>query len=245
MSSCCPAADIAAGRQVKSARLDNLLASLDCARFASGTISQDTARTATSRLFSLPAADADPGFWRPLGDRLGGAWDKVYFGWPGLGREPPHPEVTGLDDLVRLVDARLDAGHVDLLAQSIGGLIALLVTLRHPGRIRRLVLSVTSAGVPMARLGAADWRDSYFREYPNAAPWLRDIRADLSAELPRITQPVLLLWGDRDPISPVAVGEYLHARLPNARLHIVRGGEHDVVAARADEVAPIIARHLA
>jgi pimeloyl-ACP methyl ester carboxylesterase len=201
--------------------------------------------TATSRLFFLPGAGADPGFWRPLGDRLGGAWDKVYFGWPGLGREPPHPEVRGLDDLVRLVEARLDAAPVDLLAQSMGGLIALLVTLRHPGRIRRLVLSVTSAGVPMARLGAADWRDSYFREYPSAAPWLRDIRADLSAELPRITQPVLLLWGDRDPISPVSVGEYLRARLPNAKLHVVRGGEHDVVAARADEVAPIIARHLA
>jgi hypothetical protein len=33
--------------------------------------------------------------------------------------------------------------------------------------------------------------------------------------------------------------------LPNAALRIVEGGEHDVVAARAGEVAPIIARHLA
>jgi pimeloyl-ACP methyl ester carboxylesterase len=201
--------------------------------------------TAMPRLFFLPGAGADPGFWRPAGDRLGNDRDKVYFGWPGLGHQPPDPAVRGLDDLVRRVEARLDAGTVDLLAQSMGGLIAMLVTLRHPEKIRRLVFSVTSAGVPMARLGASDWRVPYFREYPKAAPWLNDIAADLSAELPRITQPVLLLWGDRDPISPVSVGEYLLRLLPNARLYVVKGGEHDLVEARAEEIAPIIERHLA
>jgi pimeloyl-ACP methyl ester carboxylesterase len=201
--------------------------------------------TAMSRLFFLPGAGADPDFWRPVGDRLALASDKVYFGWPGLGHQPPHPGIGKLDDLVALVEAKLDEGPVDLLAQSIGGLIAMLVTLRHPGKIRRLVLSVTSAGAPMARLGAADWRESYNREYPGAAPWLRDVDADLSAELPRVTQPVLLLWGDSDPISPLSVGEYLRARLPKARLHIVRGGGHDLVEVRAEEVAPVIQRHLA
>jgi pimeloyl-ACP methyl ester carboxylesterase len=200
--------------------------------------------TAIPRLFFLPGAGADPGFWRPVGDRLPDAWDKVYFGWPGLGHQPPDPGVTELDDLVRLVEGRVDPRPVDLLAQSIGGFIAMLVTLRHPGKVRRLVLAVTSAGVPMARLGASDWREPYFREYPKAAPWLRDIRADLSAELPRITQPVLLLWSDRDPISPVSVGEHLRTLLPNARLHVVKGGEHDLVEARAEEVAPFIERHL-
>jgi pimeloyl-ACP methyl ester carboxylesterase len=201
--------------------------------------------TAVSRLFFLPGAGADPGFWRGVGDRLGDARDKVYFGWPGLGHQPPRPDASSLDDLVRLVETKLDSRPVDLLAQSIGGLIAMLVTLHHPGKVRRLVLSVTSAGVPMARLGASDWREGYYREYPDAASWPRDIRADLSGELPRVTQPVLLLWGDRDSISPVSVGEYLLALLPNARLHVVRGGEHDLVEARADEVTPIIERHLA
>lgn len=198
-----------------------------------------------TRLFFLPGAGADPGFWRPLGDRLALASDKVYFGWPGLGHQPPDPGVSKLDDLVALVEAELDERAVDLLAQSMGGLIAMLVALRHPRKVRRLVLSVTSAGVKMARLGAADWRESYYREYPEAAPWLRDIDADLSGELARITQPVLLLWGDSDPISPVSVGEYLRARFPNARLHLVKGGGHDLVEARTEEVAPIIERHLA
>jgi pimeloyl-ACP methyl ester carboxylesterase len=201
--------------------------------------------TAASRLFFLPGAGADSGFSRGVGDRLAARSDKVYFGWPGLGHQPPRPDVTSLDDLVRLVEAALDARQVDLLAQSMGGLIAMLVTLKHPAKVRRLVLSVTAAGVPMARLGASDWHGSYYREYPGAASWLRDIRANLSSELPRVTQPVLLLWGDKDPISPVSVGEYLLGLLPKARLHIVRGGEHDLVEARADEVVPVIERHLA
>lgn len=197
-----------------------------------------------TRLLFLPGAGADPGFWRPVGNRLPAQWDKVYFGWPGLGHQPPRPDVNSLGDLVRLVEAETGDGPIDLLAQSMGGLIAMLVALHHPARVRRLVLSVTSAGVPMVLFGASEWRQTYHRNYPDAAAWVRQVHADLSAELPRVTQPVLLLWGDSDPISPVSVGEYLRDLLPDARLHVVTGGDHDLVHARADEVAPLIEHHL-
>jgi pimeloyl-ACP methyl ester carboxylesterase len=96
----------------------------------------------------------------------------------------------------------------------------------------------------MARFGAMDWRERYHRNYPNAATWVRDVHVDLSDQLRRVTQPVLLLWGDADPISPVSVGEYLRDRLPNASLHVLRGGDHDLARDRAVEVAPMIVRHL-
>jgi len=200
--------------------------------------------TNTPSLFFLPGAGADPSFWRPVGDRLPSRWPKAYFGWPGLGHQPPAPGVNGLDDLVSLVETDLGDGPVDLLAQSMGGLIAMMLALRHPAKIRRMVLSVTSAGAPMTRLGAANWQETYHHNYPNAAPWVRNVRADLSTELRRVTQPVLLLWGDTDPISPVSVGEYLLRLLPNAHLHVVRGANNDVVHDRAGEVAPLIQRHL-
>jgi len=142
------------------------------------------------------------------------------------------------------VEARLGDEPVDLVAQSLGGLIAMLLALRHPAKIRRLVLCVTSAGLPMARFGASAWRETYHRNFPGAAGWIRDVHGDLSAELPRVTQPVLLLWGDADPISPVSVGERLAALLPNPRLHVVVGGDHDLARDRADEAAPLIQRHL-
>lgn len=195
-----------------------------------------------SRLLFLPGAGADPAFWRPVGDRLLG--EKVYFGWPGLGDQPPSPDVNGFEDLVAMVDAELARGPADLLAQSMGGLIAILATLRRPASVRRLVLSVTSAGLDMKGLGAADWQATYHRNHPNAARWLSDVHMDLSAELPQIACPTLLLWGDADPISPVAVGERLAELLPKARLHVLKGGDHDLVRNRAEEVVPLIQAHL-
>ena len=61
----------------------------------------------------------------------------------------------------------------------------------------------------------------------------------------RIAAPTLLIWGDKDAVSPVAVGEHLAGRLPHARLEIIPGGDHDVASTHADPVARLIAKHLA
>lgn len=196
------------------------------------------------KLLFLPGAGADPGFWRPVGERLPSGWAQVHLGWPGLGRQPAREGVNGLEDLVGLVEAQMADGPVDLLAQSMGGLVAMLVALRHPQRVRRLVLSVTSAGLDMRGLGAAEWQGTYHRNFPNAARWLSAVAVDLSADLPGISAPTLLLWGDSDPISPVAVGERLRDLLPAARLHVLQGGDHDLVHDRAGEVAALIEAHL-
>jgi pimeloyl-ACP methyl ester carboxylesterase len=47
---------------------------------------------------------------------------------------------------------------VDLVAQSMGGVIAARIALAHPQLVRRLVLTVTSGGVDMTAFGASDWR---------------------------------------------------------------------------------------
>jgi pimeloyl-ACP methyl ester carboxylesterase len=198
-------------------------------------------------LLFLPGAGASPDFWRPLADRLPADWPRRHLGWPGLGDQPAHPDVNSLDDLVRLVEARMGDGPADVLAQSMGGVVALKVALRNPGKVRRLVLSVTSGGVDAAaRAGALhDWRETYQRNFPLAAAWIRADDTDLTRQLAGIACPVLLLFGDADPIAPPLVGERLAALLPNARLHVVTGGDHDLVVNRADEVAPLISKHLA
>ena len=49
--------------------------------------------------------------------------------------------------------------------------------------------------------------------------------------------PVLLIWGDCDPLSPVAVGEALKSHFANAQLRIIPGGEHDVAFKHAHLIA--------
>jgi pimeloyl-ACP methyl ester carboxylesterase len=188
----------------------------------------------------LPGAGGSAAFWLPVARLL--AADATRLSWPGLGAEPPEPSVRGLDDLVERVLAHMER-PVDLVAHSMGGRIAIEVARRAPTKLRRLVLTATSAGVPMQ--GAADWRAAYLRDHPNAARWITEPQPDLSASIARIEAPTLLLWGDRDPISPLAVGEHLATLLPNARLHVVHGGAHDLAVTHADEVAGQIAAHLA
>ena len=195
------------------------------------------------RLLFLPGAGADPGFWKPLADRLPADWDKGHFGWPGLGHQPADPAVNGLDDLVAMVEARLGDQPCDLLAQSMGGVIAIAVTLRNPAKVRRLVLATTSGGVDVEGLGGVDWRATYRANFPEAAGWIGE-RRDYTARIPTITQPTLLLWGDADQISPVAVGARLAGLLPNARLEIVPGGDHGFVEERPAEIVGWITAHL-
>jgi pimeloyl-ACP methyl ester carboxylesterase len=196
-------------------------------------------------LFFLPGAGADPGFWRPAARRLPAAWSKTFFAWPGLGAQPGDPRVRGFGDFARLVADRLEgAPPVDLLAQSMAGAIALRLALDRPDRIRRLVLSATSGGIDARALGGVDWRADYRREYPHADLTLLDGWPDLIADLPRVRQPVLLLWGDADPISPVAVGRRLAGLLPAARLVVARGAGHSLVYDRPDAAARAILAHL-
>jgi pimeloyl-ACP methyl ester carboxylesterase len=195
-----------------------------------------------TKILFLPGSGASPDFWKPVGSRLPSEWPKEYFGWPGLGREPHDPAVKGMDDLVSMVVARMD-GPVDLVAQSMGGVIAARIALAHPQLVRRLVLTVTSGGVDMAAFGATDWRMDYRKLFPAAAEWIYEPRAAAPLPVERIAVPTLLIWGDADAISPLAVGRHLEKRIPGARLHIVPGGGHDLAQTHAAEVAALVEAH--
>jgi pimeloyl-ACP methyl ester carboxylesterase len=52
--------------------------------------------------------------------------------------------------------------------------------------------------------------------------------ADLRDMLPTIDIPTLLIYGDADQRSPVAVGEDLHSRIPGAKLVVIEGPGHMV-----------------
>jgi pimeloyl-ACP methyl ester carboxylesterase len=60
-----------------------------------------------------------------------------------------------------------------------------------------------------------------------------------------VKAPALLLWSDADAISPLAVGRALQARLPDARLQVIAGGDHSFAENRADEVVTAVRAFLA
>ena len=197
-----------------------------------------------SRLLFLPGASGNTGFWRPVAARLRHGGERLHLGWPGFGETPPDPIVRGWDDLLALVLARIDRPTA-LIAQSMGGVLALQAALDRPDRISHLVLAVTSGGLPMAEHDAEDWREAFHAAHPELPVWFATASGDLSDRLASLTMPTLLLWGDADPISPVGVGRRLASLLPQAHLVVLPGGTHDLAMERAAEIAPLIDRHLA
>jgi poly(3-hydroxyalkanoate) depolymerase len=62
-----------------------------------------------------------------------------------------------------------------------------------------------------------------------SVPWLH-----------RIRQPTLVVAGDDDPIVPLVNGRILHRLIPDARLHVVRGGGHLFLLDDPAEIAALV-----
>jgi pimeloyl-ACP methyl ester carboxylesterase len=55
-----------------------------------------------------------------------------------------------------------------------------------------------------------------------------------------VSQPTLVVSGEDDPSVPLRNGRLLAARLPDASLHVVRGGGHLFLLDEPEQVAPAI-----
>jgi pimeloyl-ACP methyl ester carboxylesterase len=210
----------------------------DCSHFTAGYIDEMDSNIST---IFLPGAGGSAEFWKPVADRT--ELPGIFIGWPGLGNEPHDPNVAGIDDLVGLVLNQMDK-PVNIVAQSMGGVVAVKVALAAPKMVNRLVLAVTSGGLPVAELGGSNWRSNYRKSFPQAANWIAEPVADLSNQIRTIESPTLLLWGDNDPISPVAVGQRLETLFPYAKLNVLGGADHDLALTHTEFVAEIIQQHL-
>ncbi|MGR6964544.1 alpha/beta fold hydrolase [Geodermatophilus sp. URMC 61] len=67
----------------------------------------------------------------------------------------------------------------------------------------------------------------------SSMPWLHTVR-----------HPTLVIAGDDDPIIPLVNGRILAWRIPNARLHVVRGGGHLFILERPAEMAALVTAFL-
>jgi pimeloyl-ACP methyl ester carboxylesterase len=137
--------------------------------------------------------------------------------------------------LGRLLDGA-GLGQVDVLAHSLGGLLAAELAVQQPARVRKLAL-VAPAGVPCERgvlarslplieelynvrgrlptiVGDAMRTGPVSLAHGVAYVWERDLRS----ELHNVQAPSLLVWGERDRLVPARVAEEWQRLLPDSRL---------------------------
>jgi poly(3-hydroxyoctanoate) depolymerase len=205
--------------------------------FTGGDVSETLGMSASFAF--LPGASGEGSFWEPVQTALG-ADDAVLFDWPGFGPVPGDPTVAGYDDLASLVIERL-TGPTVLVAQSMGGVVAVKVVQRRPDLVSHLVLAVTSGGIDLTPFTDHDWRIGSRAANPNNPPWMWEPTDDLSPVLAALPIKTLLLWATDDEISPLAVGQHLATLIPRSRLVAFPSDDHWVARIHADEVADAIA----
>jgi pimeloyl-ACP methyl ester carboxylesterase len=168
----------------------------------------------------------------------------------GQGRTPDVPGPLSysamMEDTAELLRT-LKLRKVDVVGFSDGGILALMLAVRHPDLVRRLVIS----GVNIAPEGLRpeDLEELRSTQIPKprtideklARLWFTSpTEAELNLKLlANISQPVLLISGDRDAITLEHTLKIFHA-LPVAQLCVLPGTDHATFSGRSDWLNPII-----
>jgi len=194
----------------------------------------------------------------------------------GHGHSPDGPWTLSyqlMADDTAAVIGQLGLGPVDVVGQSDGGDIALLLARDHPELVRRVVISganlrsgLTPAEVQQRRGWSSEqlsaklqkvsdslppsFRPDYGRVSPDGPDhwmtllgkcyfmWLEPVVIE-PADLKRITAPVLVVAGDRDP-TPLEETIEIYRGLPHGQLFIVPATGHGTLQTRPDLLNPLI-----
>ncbi len=172
----------------------------------------------------------------------------------GQGRTPDVPgplSYTAMMEDTAALLGKLKLRQVDVVGFSDGGILALMLAVRHPELVRRLVIS----GVNIAPEGLRpeDLEELRASQIPKpktideklsklwlTSPTEEELNLGL---LEKITAPVLVISGDRDAITLEHTLKIFHA-LPDAELCVLPGTDHATFSGRSEWLNPIIGAFL-
>jgi pimeloyl-ACP methyl ester carboxylesterase len=201
-------------------------------------------------------------WWFPLFPELSSASLRLIVpDLPGFGRSPgPMLEIADASRaVIRLVD-RMGLAQFFLCGHSMGGAIAAQIAADYGGRVRRLVL-IDSAGIPGTGPNRAlgrvlqPWSWCPLRFYPtfvgdmlragprNMLNGIHEMRHfDIQPMLRRVRVKTLVIWGEKDFLTPLEQGRKIADGLPDAQLEIVPGARHLPMVSAPDIVSRLIVR---
>ena len=205
--------------------------------------------------------------WLTKGRRVIGVELQGHGHTPDTGR--PMSIDRFADDVAELL-VRLEIEQADLWGFSLGALTATGVAVRHPARIRRLVLAavnirpdgyhpeITAPEQDDSRLPTAEefaaWHAAYEAVAPNPdaffpflerlQPVVHDWPGWTDGEIRSITAPTFLVIGDRDFVRLDHAAEMLDLFI-DCRLAVLPGTKHTEVMQRSDILRTVVAPFLA
>jgi 2-hydroxy-6-oxonona-2,4-dienedioate hydrolase len=181
---------------------------------------------------------------------------------PGYGRSATPPRPLDVPELARALGEWLDLAEIEsatVLGNSLGCQIAVEFALQSPRRVDSLVLlaptmdpgapTICRQSVRLLRdmmreplsLNLVEARD-YVRMGPRRIFSTARFALDdpFAAKLPRVTQPALVMRGERDPIVSHEWAKRVAELLPHGRFAVVPGAPHAAHWAAAGTVARMV-----
>ena len=206
--------------------------------------------------------------WLMQGRRVIGVELQGHGHTPDTGR--PMSIERFADDVAELVDRVAGGGPADLWGFSLGALTATGVGVRHPSKVRRLVLAavnirpdgyhpeITAPEQDDPRLPTeqefAAWRgayeavapdpDDFFPFLERMQPVVHDWPGWTDDEIRSIAAPTFLVIGDQDFVRLDHAAEMLDL-FPDCRLAVLPGTKHTEVMQRSEQLRALVASFLA
>lgn len=225
---------------------------------------------AVPRPILLHGSGGDHRAWGAVAGRLEGA---LALDLPGHPEGAPRARVDEIGEALVPFLREVGAPRV-LVGHSLGGAVALDLSLRHPDLVEGLVLVATGARLPVPqharqrlqadhraeceRLIGGGFRDTESKEARAALATLLSLgpqvlatdyaacdALDLRARLGDVRVPALVVHGDDDPLTPAWMGEELARGIPVARMAVVAGARHMVMVEEAGTLSMLVAAYLA
>jgi len=187
---------------------------------------------------------------------------------PGL--TAPIKQPMTLDNYVAwLSEKLLLKTSIILLGHSFGGQIATRFTATHPNKVKQLIL-IDSSGLrdnsflstakrnfflALTKLGKTITKNPKAKklvyklaretDYAQATPIMQQtmtviLKDQVRSDLPKITTPTLIIWGQKDAITPHKFARYFHKHLTNSQLKIIPTAFHAPHFTHPQKTAQII-----
>lgn len=182
-----------------------------------------------------------------LAKQLCGEYRVTLLDFYGFG-ETPHPDFAlSLDDFVQSVITLINyykMKNVILVAHSFGGRVAIKIAAKYGYLLEKMVL-VDAAGLKPRRgvryhyrllrhkilkalkvphkAGSAD-----YRQLPSIKKktFVNIVNENLTALLPKVTLPTLIVWGNNDKETPIYMARKLNKKIMGSGLVVLKNAGH-------------------
>jgi len=208
--------------------------------------------------------------WQKVGELLSTRGKRVIIpDLPGFGTSDKPKTAWSLDDYCDFIEEfirNLNLEKISLLGHSFGGSLSIKCSLKFPGKIEKLLLVSPAcfrrksikkiilfviakifkifSYLPFLRKAFYKFivRNSDYSYVQGIMKdiYLKIIKTDLSGLLEKVNVPTVIIWGEKDNITPLRQGKIINQKIKNSQLKIIPEAGHNLNLKNPEELVKLV-----